>query len=74
MAGNQGKRNRDRAAGPWLALLDSTGWLVVGEYVNEDTPLDVICPAGHETTVKRRHFVNSCRVCRPAPAPRRYAF
>lgn len=67
MAGNQGRPNRDRAAAEFLRLLDSTGWLVVGEYVNMDTPLDVVCPQGHETTVMRRYFVNTCRVCRPKP-------
>lgn len=67
MAGNQGRPNRDRAAAEFLRLLDSTGWLVFGEYVNMDTPLDVVCPAGHETTVTRRFFVNTCRVCHPNP-------
>ena len=74
MAGNQGKTNRDKASREFLRLLDDTGWLVLGEYVNSETPLDVICPAGHETSVTRRYFVNTCRICRPERATRGFEF
>lgn len=62
--------NAVAAAKRFIDDLERTGWEVTGEYTNIATPLDVVCPNGHPTTVVRRSFTGSCNTCRGAHGQR----
>lgn len=53
---------------------DTLGWTVTGDYVNATTPVEAVCPAGHETTLTPKTGNYVCHDCNPKGGSRSFYF
>ncbi|EEM19269.1 hypothetical protein bthur0001_56340 [Bacillus thuringiensis serovar tochigiensis BGSC 4Y1] len=72
------QQSKERAKGKFLALCDLEGYKIIGEYINNRTKIQLICPTGHNWKVRPYSFSylsSRCAICnKQSPQESKRAF